>query len=306
MKYLSVIISAILLSSIVLAQSDILPKPIINYILKKEEAAKKSDGYEIESLRQILKGDLDKDGKNDIVLKINVLFGTEKWDPLKQYLAVFISENDNYSLFYEQEFEPVRNRDGYFAGIELKELRNDEIVIKAKWWGKHDPNCCPSISEDIIFGLSNNTLISNKEIESRKILIHKIGEKIEIGNFGFCVNKIEFKKEISNIFSTQKADGIYLLVYLTITNITKESRTLVNSMFKVIDVDGYEFESSIDAINALVLNEQDKVFLLKDIPPKIPKEIIIPFEVPTSNDNYSLQVSGGFWTGKSAKIQLNN
>ena len=304
MKYFIIIILLFLLpNNFLFAQSDKLPKPVIDYILEKEEPAKKNNGYEINYLRQILNGDLNGDGKEDLVLKINILYGTEKWDHLKQYLAVFLFDGKKYKLFDEKEFEPLEHINGNFAGIELKELRNRNIIVKANWWGKDDSNCCPSISDDLIFNLSQNSLVSNKEIEKKKIQIPKIEDEIEVGNFKFCVNKIEFKKEISNVFSNKKADGIYLLVYMTVINITKESRTLTNAMFKVIDSDEYEFESSVDAINTLVLNEQDKVFLLKDIPPKIPKDIIIPFEVP-SQGIYALELSGGFWTNKSDYILL--
>jgi hypothetical protein len=140
----------------------------------------------------------------------------------------------------------------------------------------------------------------------RSVENFKIGDEVHVGNFVYLVRKIEFTKSVENTFTEQKADGIYLIVYLAVLNKSRESRTLANSMFKVFDSDGYEYETSQNAITILVLNDQDKVFLFKEIPPKIPKEIIMPFEVPTSNDIYTLQVSGGFWTGETAKINLQN
>ncbi|AFH49061.1 Hypothetical protein IALB_1351 [Ignavibacterium album JCM 16511] len=140
----------------------------------------------------------------------------------------------------------------------------------------------------------------------RNVENFKIGDEVHVGNFVYLVRKIEFTKTVENTFTEQKADGIYLIVYLAVLNKSRESRTLSNSMFKVFDSDGYEYETSQNAITILVLNDQDKVFLFKDIPPKIPKEIIMPFEVPNSNDIYTLQVSGGFWTGETAKINLQN
>jgi hypothetical protein len=148
---------------------------------------------------------------------------------------------------------------------------------------------------------SETSTYSERNVEN-----FKIGDEVHVGNFVYLVRKIEFTKTVENTFSEQKADGIYLIVYLAVLNKSRESRTLSNSMFKVFDSDGYEYETSQNAITILVLNDQDKVFLFKDIPPKIPKEIIMPFEVPTSDEKYTLQVSGGFWTGESAKIQLIN
>ena len=283
------------------AQNNNLPKTVTDYINKKNLIAKKYGGNEINGARQILKGDLNNDGKEDIVLKINILYGTQKWDTLKQYLSIFLFKEKDYKLSAEKEFQPLDNVAGNFAGIDLKELKDKEIIVIAHWWGKDDPNCCPSISKDIEFWLSNNSLLSNKNID--EVLIPKINDELEVGNFKFCVNKIEFKKELKSLYNAKRADGIYLLIYLTVKNITKETRTLSNSMFQVIDADKYEYEPSVDAINILALKEQETVFILKDIPPKIPKEIIIPFEVPTETV-YVLKLSGGFWSNKSAYILL--
>lgn len=148
---------------------------------------------------------------------------------------------------------------------------------------------------------TETSMYSERNVEN-----FKIGDEVHVGNFVYLVRKIEFTKTVENTFTEQKADGIYLIVYLAVLNKSRESRTLSNSMFKVFDSDGYEYETSQNAITILVLNDQDKVFLFKDIPPKIPKEIIMPFEVPNSNDIYTLQVSGGFWTGETAKIDLQN
>lgn len=133
---------------------------------------------------------------------------------------------------------------------------------------------------------------------------YEIGDEFYLGNFKYCVNRIEYTKEVKNSLTSNTADGIYLIVYLTVTNTTRESRTLTNTMFKVSDSEGYEFETSQNAMIVMILNDLDKVFMLKDISPKIPKEIIVPFEVPNSNDIYKLKVFGGFGTGKTASVTL--
>src|SRR5690606_20233629 len=143
----------------------------------------------------------------------------------------------------------------------------------------------------------------NNGQEKNKFPYPIIGEELELGNFKFVVNKSEFIKELKNLFYTKKADGVYLIVYMTVTNMTKENRTLSSSMFNVVDKDEVVFETSDDALNALVLEEPDKVFLFKDIPPRIPKPIIIPFEVP-SKTIYGLKLSGGYGTNQTGYIVL--
>ena len=131
-----------------------------------------------------------------------------------------------------------------------------------------------------------------------------IGDVFYVGKLKYQVNKVEFTKKIENLLTSKLADGIYLIVYLTVINNSRESVSLMSSKFKVLDSENNEFETSQDAISILFLNEKDKAFILKDIPPKIPKELIIPFEVPSSNDVYKLKVSGSFWSDETSFITL--
>jgi hypothetical protein len=194
------------------------------------------------------------------------------------------------------------NDDKIYAGVwdggnDIAELYSENSQDYPKWlidWKEET-------EKD--YSIKNNE--SLKETETIKEYF-KIGDEVQVGNFVYLVRKIVFIKTVENAFTEQTADGIYLIVYLAVLNKSREPRTLANSMFKVFDSDGYKYETSQNAITILVLDDQDKVFLFKEIPPKIPKEIIMPFEVPTSNDIYTLQVSGGFWTGETVKIQLIN
>ncbi len=52
------------------------------------------------------------------------------------------------------------------------------------------------------------------------------------------------KKVLRTEFSSKKADGIFLIVRLSLINNDKEEHTIDNSMFKLTDENGTEFESS--------------------------------------------------------------
>lgn len=239
-------------------------------------------------------------------------------DPLKSRLIRLLGK-DNYDLLLSMELNldiKVENEIVTIQGYEHKhyafyyvgalDVNNDVITIGlVSKTGVH----LLSENDKLIPKWINdwNEKIETKIIEqSDDLVLNKIGDEVHVGNFVYLVRNIEYVKTVENVFNKHKADGIYLIVYLAVLNKSRESRTLANAMFKVFDSDGYEFETSTNAIEILILNDHDKVFLFKEIPPKIPKEIIIPFEVPTSNDTYTLQVSGGFLTGETAKINLQN
>ena len=77
---------------------------------------------------------------------------------------------------------------------------------------------------------------------------------------------------------------------------------LDNSMFKLTDASGTEFESSTDATTALEMDGKETLFL-KQCNPKIQKQGLLAFEVPEKGI-YDLHLSGGFWTGKTAVVKL--
>jgi len=134
---------------------------------------------------------------------------------------------------------------------------------------------------------------------------YDIGETVQVGYFQYTIDKIEFTRNVSNGLNSKTTNGIFLIAYLTVTNTNRESRTLTNTMFKIFDSEGYEYGTSQDAMIVMILNDKDKIFMLKEFPPKISKEIIIPFEVPKQDDFYTLEVSGGFGTGKRSYIKIN-
>lgn len=130
----------------------------------------------------------------------------------------------------------------------------------------------------------------------------KIGDEITIEHFIYRVNGVRFAKSLGNEFAKQTADGIYLIVDLSLKNMDNEEHTLDNSMFKLTDASGTEFESSTDATTALEMDGKETLFL-KQCNPKIQKQGLLVFEVPEKGV-YDLHLSGGFWTGKTAVVKL--
>lgn len=143
---------------------------------------------------------------------------------------------------------------------------------------------------------------STKQAED--VFYSKIGDQIEVGNFSYVVNGIQFKKTIGDEMMGQTSDGIYLIVDLTFRNNDTEEHTLDNSFFKLTDERGTEFSSSTDGESALELSGKTTLFL-KQCNPKITKRGFLVFEVPEKNV-YDLHLSGGFWSGKTALVKLTN
>jgi DNA-directed RNA polymerase subunit RPC12/RpoP len=117
-----------------------------------------------------------------------------------------------------------------------------------------------------------------------------------VGNFSFDVEEYFYSKSVGKGFAKQTADGIYLVIKLSLTNITKKTEIIEDSMFKLIDSKNYQFETSIDGTNALLLS-QTKTYGVydKDCHPGIPTTGFIVFEVPKTA-YYSLVLTSNWQT----------
>ena len=120
-----------------------------------------------------------------------------------------------------------------------------------------------------------------------------IGTEVQVGNF---------KKSVGNEFVRETADGVFLIVYLSLANIDNESHTLDGSMFSLTDMDGTKYEYSIDGSTALEMSGHETIFL-KRCQPKIVTSGVLIFEVPQKKEYY-LNLIGNFWGTKSVRVLL--
>jgi Domain of unknown function (DUF4352) len=137
---------------------------------------------------------------------------------------------------------------------------------------------------------------SNEEVH------RKMGEEIAVGHFTYRVDGTKFMKTIGNEFSSKTADGVFLIIKVSLANNDKEEHTIDNSMFKLTDAKGTEYESSTEGETALEMSGSETLFL-KQCNPNITKSGLLIFEVPKQG-SYNLHLSGGFWDGSTAVVEL--
>jgi len=135
-----------------------------------------------------------------------------------------------------------------------------------------------------------------------KELTSSIGKESEVGYYTYTINKFEYKKTVGNEFTTQTADGIFLLVYLTIKNTSTETHTLDGSSFYITDQNDVKFEYSVDGSTALEMSGEESLFL-KECHPRIKTSGVLIFEVPEKADYY-LNLAGDFFGTSTVKILL--
>jgi len=139
--------------------------------------------------------------------------------------------------------------------------------------------------------------------------VYGIGDYVEVGKLAYTVHSVETTNilESDNQFiDPATTDGQCVIVEIEAFNNDSETRMVDSSMFKLIDDQGREFNTSTDTDVMMVLDESLNLFL-QDINPGISKTGKLVFELPNDVSSYELQVSSGFGFagGEYATIELN-
>lgn len=105
-----------------------------------------------------------------------------------------------------------------------------------------------------------------------------------------------------NQFATVKANGIFKIVDISVTNNQKDAITINTSLFKLIDDQNREFSPSNEAIMAIEVDQKNS-FFLKEINPGITMKGSVAFDVPADAKGFKLKARGGI-TGKEVLLKV--
>ena len=128
------------------------------------------------------------------------------------------------------------------------------------------------------------------------------GQPLVAGHFIYTVQSFSFKKSVGDTYTGSTADGIYLMVNLTIKNVSDRTRTIDGSSYTVTDQNGNQYEYSTEASTSLELMGRN-TFFLRECQPNISTKGVLIFEVP-KKDEYYLHLAGDLWGNRSQKILL--
>ncbi|MFD0854136.1 DUF4352 domain-containing protein, partial [Actinomadura adrarensis] len=144
---------------------------------------------------------------------------------------------------------------------------------------------------------------SQQKGASKKPVTNGIGREYRDGKFAFTVTRV--KKGVSQVgdsFLAEKAQGQFVLVYVTVKNIGDEARTFHNSSQYLYDTGGRKFESDGEA--GIVMGDESKAFL-EDINPGNSVKGILVFDVPKGVKLKSIEMHDSMFSG-GVTIPLGN
>jgi len=105
-----------------------------------------------------------------------------------------------------------------------------------------------------------------------------IGDQVQDGAFAFTVTDVETGREaLGDGFLRSEAQGSYVLVHVTVTNVGTEAQMFTSANQTLLDAQGREFEA--DA-GAALMNVPDSESFLTDINPGNSVDGVLVFDVP--------------------------
>lgn len=111
----------------------------------------------------------------------------------------------------------------------------------------------------------------------------KVGQTVELEGTQYTVTKTNTTKELGPNFMSEKADGTFVVVSLTVENKKNETKTFTEAATQYVAKDGTKYDTSTDGSMAVA----EDSMLLKEMQPNLPTNGKLVFDVP---DN---AVSGG-------------
>jgi len=118
--------------------------------------AKKLGAEEYREAREVRRGDVNRDGKSDVVV-LYTLEGFGGGNSYTQYLAVFLGKRNDFRFAANVMVggKMIRN-------VSLKSVADGRIHFDTDEYRKNDPACCPSRKAKAVYMLSNGKLRSVK------------------------------------------------------------------------------------------------------------------------------------------------
>ena len=128
----------------------------------------------------------------------------------------------------------------------------------------------------------------------------KVGQKVRDGQFEFTVTKVKSGvKSVGDEYVNQKAQGQYVLVSITVSNIGDKAQLLADSSQKARDAKGREF--STDTAAAIYM--KDNEVFLNEINPGYSVKGTLVFDMPKGTEPASIELHDSpFSDGVTVKL----
>lgn len=129
---------------------------------------------------------------------------------------------------------------------------------------------------------------------------YKVGDSVQVGKLTYKVNSVQKLQQVGSEYLNKKANGIFVVANISVTNNDTEARTLDTNMFQ-LKQGSTTYNCSGDA--TIYANDQNN-FFLQEINPNLTITGVAVFDVPVDAASLSLVVQNSFWGTSTENIDL--
>jgi hypothetical protein len=129
----------------------------------------------------------------------------------------------------------------------------------------------------------------------------KIGQSVELEGTRYTVNNVKTTNSVGSQFFNEKADGVFVVVNLTIENLKDESKIFMDSAAQFSATDGTKYSTDTDA--GLAATEDDTL-ILTEMHPDLPTKGTLIFDVPQAKLKGGLLELSDLFGGGEAYVDL--
>lgn len=131
-----------------------------------------------------------------------------------------------------------------------------------------------------------------------------IGEEVTVGDVSYIVNSISSAQTLGGEYMNKTAQGMFLVVNVTVTNKGNESLDVSNAFFTLVDG---EKQYDSDSVASLYANEDGQSFFVNSINPDLSLSSNVAFDVTQAivdSQTKQMQVQTGAWGTETGLINL--
>lgn len=132
----------------------------------------------------------------------------------------------------------------------------------------------------------------------------KLRETLHIGDMGYLVHEIQFRKRIGNDFYDATADGVYLATVVSVLNNANRTTTFGPAAFELEDAAGNRYDYSERAMATAEMAGM-KMLDYDQAHPGVQTGGVLIFEVPKRGKGYKLVIDDGSLPREQRTILLN-
>jgi Domain of unknown function (DUF4352) len=106
--------------------------------------------------------------------------------------------------------------------------------------------------------------------------VASVGDVVELKGTSYQVTNVRTAQAVGGEFNRTQADGIFVILDLTLTNLEDEPATIVEDAVRIVGGNGNEYTTDSDAFAAF----ENQLVILQEIQPDLAKKVVAVYDIP--------------------------